>query len=144
MANGGIKHWVGNEHTAIAYDQIGMDMKTVTDVQVGGEDYVHLYAGAGTSSGHRFYFDLPSNHGIKQRWIGIHNAGTKVGETVGIQAVSMVGDDFSTSGTFDSTNAALYIEIQKGDTVYGSFSEIAMRITSSNLYIDTIRLIRGV
>ena len=131
------------ESSGLQYDQAGFDIFEKDNSDIGGEDHLIVYPGTGTDSGNIAY---AGNEEPNAHWIGIHNCGTEVsGETISIQAESLVGDDLTMdpSSTFDY-DTARYIEITSGDIIYGKFSSVGILKTDSVIYKDRVRLIRGV
>ena len=138
-----IRRLVTIESSALLYDQAGFDVITKDERDHNGEDHTIYYPGEGTNNSNIIYENNPTPGA---HWIGIHNCGTSPsGETISIQAESLVGDDLTSdpSATFDY-DTARYLEIPSGDIIYGKFSSIGILKTSSGIYKDRVRLIRGV
>lgn len=139
-----IRRLTGDSSGALTYDQVGFDMFTVDDRDISGLDHTIFRAMAGTSISNIYYLGIPANK--TAHWIGIHNCGTKLGETCSVQAASITGDDLAKNGTSAPGTIGNYIEIMPGDIVYGKFTEVSMVKTTASPtnYTDTLRLIRGI
>ena len=140
----GIRRLTGDSAGALTYDQAGFDLMSMDHNDFGGfgDDHKEFHAGAGTDSGNNVYKNIPTNK--IAHWIGIHNCGATLTETVSVQAVSLVGDNLSKDRTYDPTDVNNWIEILPGDIIFGKFTTVALLRTTLAIYKDRIRLIRGV
>ena len=152
----GTKNLLSAEIGPLAHTMSGSDQIFISNTIPGGAglDYVIYRAKAGTNSYHIKYLDIDGfDDGYEPYWVGIHNIGSTQGETVSVTAKSLnrlngeVGHDLTkNTGTGIATPAtyATYVDIAHGDVVWGKFTEVSIWITSSSLYIDRVRLIRGI
>ena len=129
----------GLSSSHLQYAQAGFDIYEKNDLNISGRRYSALLPEVGTSTGHVFYFNNPDPNA---HWIGIHNCGTAVGETIEIQAETIgAGDDLS-KGSLDPNSQPVYFELGTGDVVYGKFSRVYIHKTAPG-FLDKVRLIRG-
>lgn len=138
-----IRRLTSHSAGALTYDQAGFDIITKDERDVDSLDHVIFYPGVGTNTSNIFYLGNPNPNAY---WIGIHNCGTDpVDEVIEVQAVSLVGDNFTADpdSTFDYDESR-YLKIPVGDIIYGKFSSVGILKTDSGIYLDRMRLIRGV
>ena len=144
MAHKGIRQLTSDEISLLTYDQMGFDTANVDNTAPGGGTFIEFYPGVGTDVTYKHYANMD---GDNPYWIAIHNCGTLAGTvttTVEVQAQSVIGDNFSVDGTYDPTDTSNFIALAVGDTIYGKFDLVSVNRTSVGIFLNQVRLIRGV